>query len=73
MKDKYVAFYDWQRGGMTHYKDCWQGHLTCALIYATELLKENGKWVTWSSSGECDGTGYYPEVQTFIDYIEANK
>lgn len=38
MKDNYVPFLHWQRGGMTHYADCWKDHLTCALIRATDLL-----------------------------------
>lgn len=64
---KLFLFEDWQRGGMTHYKDCWKGHLVCALAYATELLDHLVGFVEEEHMGPTD------EERAFLDYIETNK
>ena len=67
MKDKYVPFLHWQRGGMTHYEDCWKDHLTCALIRGVDLLEEYAIdcYSCEESCSECND----PKLTEFIKHI----
>jgi len=67
MKDNYVPFLHWQRGGMTHYADCWKDHLTCALIRATDLLAEFAEDPHCVEDGCVGDTA--PEITEFIKHI----
>jgi hypothetical protein len=70
VKDKYVPFLHWQRGGMTHYADCWKDHLTCALIRATDLLEEYAADADefWDDWGDGEGPADI-EAYMFIKHI----
>lgn len=52
---------------MTHYADCWKGHLTCALIRAVDLLAEYAEDPHCVEDGCVDDTA--PEVTEFIKHI----
>lgn len=59
----HLPFEGWQRGGMTHYEDCWQNHLTCALSHAVGMLAEiSDPWPFTQN-----------QIDTFVGYIEENK
>ena len=52
---------------MTHYKDCWKDHLTCALIRGVDLLEEYAIdcYSCEESCSECND----PTLTEFIKHI----
>lgn len=66
----HLPFEGWQRGGMTHFENCWQGHLTCALLYATDLLADAVEEL--AGAGVYEGAGDSP-WEDFINYIADHR
>ncbi len=60
-------FDGWVWGGSTHWADCWQVHVTCALVRAVNLLD-----YCLQSLGASSEPGFEDE-QEFVDFVRANK